>query len=59
MISRFNIRVASKFTVFLMSTLFTMSTLSLTELSEDEMSDISGQVSLIDIEKYDFAGNNF
>lgn len=32
---------------------------ALVELSENELSDISGQASLINIDKYDFNGNNF
>ena len=49
----------SKIAVFMMSVVFSASAFSLTELTEDEMGDISGQVSLLEIDRFDFAGNNF
>ena len=49
----------NKIAVFMMSAVFSASAFSLTELTEDEMGDISGQASLIGIDRYDFEGNNF
>lgn len=49
----------SKFLIFIMSTLFSVSTFSLTVLTDEEMAEISGQASLLSIDKYDYGVNNF
>ena len=43
----------------LLPTLFATSALALTELSDDELSEVTGQASLLSIDKYDFGANNF
>ena len=53
----------NKIAVFMMSAVFSASAFSLTELTDDELAEVIGQASLIDIDKYDFDGgdgvNNF
>ena len=51
--------ILKKLFVFALSSLFSVSTYGLTALSEDEMEDLSGQASLLSIDKYDYGVNNF
>lgn len=48
-----------KYILAILVALFSGITLSLTELGDEELSDISGQASLLNVDKYNYENNNF
>ena len=56
---RVNKGVCNLFVVLFIGTIYSAAAYGLTALTDSEMAKISGQASLLNIDKYDYAGNNF